>query len=792
MPAEHTRALEAPAVAHRMADNGRPGRARRPDGRDPVARQEQLREEQSAVDRRYERLDTLRAQTAERLRKVRRSGPSGSPQNRSERDAFATLYEDRLAQLDAVEQRLTFGRLDLTDGTTRYIGRIGLTEPDHTVLLTDWRAPAAQAFYRATAAQPEGVVRRRHLVSRGRRVTGVEDEVLDLDAVGSGVAHPSTLSGEGALLAALAAGRTGRMGDIVATIQAEQDAVIRSALAGALVVQGGPGTGKTAVALHRAAYLLYAHRRILERSGVLLVGPSRTFLRYIDQVLPSLGETGVVTATIADLYPGVVADGTEPDKVAEIKGRAIWPQVLARAVRQRQRAPEEVRQVTVEGHVVRIEPQDVADAIARARRTGRPHNLARVTFVRDMLTRLAAQYSAQLAFPLPPDEQAEVVEELRTTREVRIALNLAWMPLTPQRLLEGLLTRPDRLRAAAPELSAAERAALHRGAGAACTPADVPLLDEAAELLGEDDQAARAEAAQETQRRAADVDYARQVLTTSGTGGLVSAELLADRFAHSGPSLTTAERAATDRTWTYGHIVVDEAQELSAMAWRMLLRRCPTRSMTIAGDVAQTSTAAGARSWQRMLDPVLKGSWRLSELTVNYRTPAAVADAAQRVAVAAGLPVTTLTSAREVPGSIAVRRVSRLEDAVVAEAEEALAALAANDAGGAIDEGGRALDEGGRVAVIAATERVDALRHLLSRSAVGHALRPTGSGSMLDARLAVMSPRASKGLEFDVVVLVEPSEVARAAPGDLYVAMTRPTRALRVLASGALPAGLTE
>jgi len=757
-----------------------------------VARQEQLREEQSAVDRRYERLDTLRAQTAERLRRVRRSGPSGSPQNRSERDAFATLYEDRLAQLDAVEQRLTFGRLDLTDGTTRYIGRIGLTEPDHTVLLTDWRAPAAQAFYRATAAQSEGVVRRRHLVSRGRRVTGVEDEVLDLDAVGSGVAHPSTLSGEGALLAALAAGRTGRMGDIVATIQAEQDAVIRSALAGALVVQGGPGTGKTAVALHRAAYLLYAHRRILERSGVLLVGPSRTFLRYIDQVLPSLGETGVVTATIADLYPGVVADGTEPDEVAEIKGRAIWPQVFARAVRLRQRAPEEVRQVTVEGHVVRIEPQDVADAIGRARRTGRPHNLARVTFVRDMLARLAAQYSAQLAFPLPPDEQAEVVEELRTTREVRIALNLAWMPLTPQRLLEGLLTRADRLRAAAPELSAAERAALHRGVGAAWTPADVPLLDEAAELLGEDDQAARAEAAQETQRRAADVEYARQVLTTSSTGGLVSAELLADRFAHSGPSLTTAERAATDRTWTYGHIVVDEAQELSAMAWRMLLRRCPTRSMTIAGDVAQTSTAAGARSWQRMLDPVLKGSWRLSELTVNYRTPAAVADAAQRVAVAAGLPVTTLTSAREVPGSIAVRRVSRLAEAVVAEAEEALATLAANDAGGGFDEGDGAIDEGGRVAVIAATERVDALRHLLSRSAVGDALRPTGSGSMLDARLAVMSPRASKGLEFDVVVLVEPSEVARAAAGDLYVAMTRPTRALRVVASGALPAGLTE
>ena len=263
-----------------------------------AGRQDQLHEEQAAVDVRYARLDALRAQTAARLARTRRVGPSGSPQNRSERDAFATLYEDRLAQLDAVEQRLCFGRLDLVDGAPRYIGRIGLTDTEHTSLLTDWRAPAAQAFYRATAAQPDGVVRRRHLVTRGRTVTGLEDEVLDLDVLSDADRSEDVLaglSGEGALLAALAAGRTGRMGDIVATIQAEQDAIIRSELAGALVVQGGPGTGKTAVALHRAAYLLYAHRRTLERSGVLLLGPSRTFLRYIDQVLPSLGETGVVT-----------------------------------------------------------------------------------------------------------------------------------------------------------------------------------------------------------------------------------------------------------------------------------------------------------------------------------------------------------------------------------------------------------------------------------------------------------------------------------------------------------------
>ncbi len=739
-------------------------------------RAEHLREEQTAVDRQYARLDVLRAQTAERLRRTRRSGPSGSPQNRSERDAFATLYEDRLTQLDAVEQRLTFGRLDLTDGSTHYIGRIGLTDADHTVLLTDWRAPAAQPFYRATAARPDGVVRRRHLVTSGRVVTGVEDEVLDLDALGAGGTDPSTLSGEGALLAALASARTGRMGDIVATIQAEQDAVIRAELAGALVVQGGPGTGKTAVALHRAAYLLYAHRRTLERSGVLLVGPSRVFLRYIDQVLPSLGETGVVTTTVAELVPGVVATGTEPDDVAEIKGRPVWAAILARAVRQRQGRVAGPREASLDGRVVRIDPRDVAEAAARARRTGQPHNLARATFVRDMLARLAEQYSAQLAFPLPPEDRADVVEELRTTRDVRVALNLAWMPLTPQRLVEGLWTSPERLAAAAPELSDAERAALLRPAGAPWTASDVPLLDEAAELLGEDDQAERAQAAQEAARRAADVEYARQVLTTSGAGGLVSAELLAERFADGGPVLTTAERAAGDRRWTYGHVIVDEAQELSAMAWRMLVRRVPTRSMTIAGDLAQTSSAAGARSWEDVLGPVLGQSWRVAELTVNYRTPAAVARAAQDVAAAAGLPTSPLTSAREVADALVVTRADDVPTAVVEHARACLAGLGAEDAG--------------RVAVVAAPERLPELRALLAGSDVSGAMRP--SGHVLDARLAVLSPREAKGLEFDVVVLVEPAEIARSGAGDLFVAMTRPTRALHVVAGDELPTGFPQ
>ncbi|WP_375165534.1 HelD family protein [Cellulomonas sp.] len=742
----------------------------------------QLDAEQEVVDGLYARLDELRAHARRRLAEVRRQGPSGSPQNRSERDAFATLYEDRVAQLEAVEERLAFGRLDLADGERRYIGRIGLTDDEQSPLLTDWRAPAAQSFYRATSARPDGVVRRRHLVTSGRRVTGLEDDVLDLDALTAAGVDPDSLtglSGEGALLAALASGRTGRMGDIVATIQAEQDAIIRSDLAGALVVQGGPGTGKTAVALHRAAYLLYHHRRLLERSGVLLVGPSRTFLRYIDQVLPSLGETGVVTATVAELVPGVEARGTEDDAVAAVKGRAVMARVIARAVRQRQRVPAEPVRVRVDGRTVVVRPRDVAAAINRARRNHKPHNQARVTFVRDMLGRLAEQYVAQLAWDVPPEDRAEIVEELRTTREIRIALNLAWMPLTPQKLLSDLWSRPHRLEAAAPELTPDERRLLARPADAPWTPADVPLLDEAAELLGEDDQAARAQARADAQRRAEEVEYARNVLRSTGAGDMVSAEALADRFASSGPSLTTAERAAADRSWTYGHVVVDEAQELSAMAWRALLRRVPTRSLTIVGDVAQTSSRAGARSWARTLDPVLRGSWRLAELTVNYRTPGTVAETAQRVARAADLPVSPQTSARDVPDALRVAGATT-EDRLLPDAADAADALVAEVRG----SGGT-----GRTAVVAVPGRTGDL--VAALRARGHT-PPVGDVVDLDAPLVVLTPGQAKGLEFDAVVLVEPAEVLAASAGDLYVAMTRPTRVLHVVHARPLPEGFEQ
>ncbi len=765
---------------------------RAPDGQDlatpdqqPSGRQEEIGKEQLVVDTLYARLDELRAATRARLAGVRRGGPSGSPQNRSERDAFATLYEDRLAQLESVEERLTFGRLDLDDDTTRYVGRIGLSDEDHASILTDWRAPAAQAFYRATAAHPDGVRRRRHLVTRGRSVTGLEDEVLDL---ASDAASQTSLSGEGALLAAMAAGRTSRMGDIVATIQAEQDAIIRSELAGALVVQGGPGTGKTAVALHRAAYLLYAHRRLLERSGVLLVGPSLSFLHYIDQVLPSLGETGVVSTTIAELLPGLVADGEESPEVARIKGRSSWARIVQRAVRARQRVPAADQHLRIDGHDLVVRRSDVRDAIAKAHRTHKPHNLARVPFVREMLGRLADQYLAELGGPVAPEERAEVVDDLRRQREIRIALNLAWMPLTPERLIEDLFIKPHRLAEAAPDMSRADRAALARPKGSPWTPADVPLLDEAAELLGEDDQAARAQAKAEAADRAANLEYARQVLESSGAGGgIVGAEILADRFGGGGSRLTTAERAAQDRTWTYAHVVVDEAQELSAMAWRALVRRCPTRSMTIVGDVAQTSSLAGARSWASMLDPLLRDAWRQATLTVNYRTPTQIADTAQRFAAASGLPTSSLTSARDVPGALVLAPVEA-EGAVGAEVVARVRAALAEFVGP---------DGAGRVAVVVPAGRVGEVRERLVEA---HGSTPLLTGpaaalpGALAAALTVLSPTQSKGLEFDAVVLVEPAEILAGISGasDLYVAMTRPTQRLVVVHAQPLPGGFAD
>lgn len=726
------------------------------DDRTVTAQHAGIEAEQPVVDVLYARLDELRDEATQRLAEVRRSGPSGSPQNRSERDAFATLYEDRIAQLDAVEDRLCFGRLDLVGGERLYVGRIGLSDADHGPLLTDWRAPAAQAFYSATAANPSGVIKRRHLTTQGRTVTAVEDDVLDVEALEeSGLGE--TLAGEGALLAALGARRTGRMGDIVATIQAEQDAVIRAPMAGALVVQGGPGTGKTAVALHRAAFLLYHHREILESRGVLLIGPSQSFLRYIDHVLPSLGETGAVSTTLGGLVRGTDTSAIERDEIAELKGRLVMADVVRAAVRERQRLPRADQEFRVDGRVVVLRRHDVREAQARARRDGKPHNEARQVFAKEMISRLATQLAEQLGETIDADDKREIERDIREDRNIRVAINLCWLPVTPETLLRDLFSKPHLLANATKQLTDAERRLLWRPADAPFTDADVPLLDEAAELLGDMPGGGSAKPAKPSKE---ELDYAKQVLETFGAHSMikVDAETLARRMQGGVARRTVAERAWADRTWTYGHVVVDEAQELSPMAWRMLLRRCPTRSFTIVGDVAQVAAAAGTRWWPETMDPLFGESWTLRELTISYRIPAAVARAAQSFAAAHSLPVSRLSAAREVEDSLEVV----FDAGVNSRAADIARTLQAQfDASG-----------GGLVAIIADDKRLPELREALA-----------------DTDVTVIDARESKGLEFDVVLVVEPSEIA-ARPGDLYVAMTRPTRKLVLVHADGLPAGI--
>ncbi|PZF79300.1 HelD family protein [Jiangella anatolica] len=634
----------------------------------------------------FEVLDERLAQARAELADVLRS-PAGGAGEAYARDVAADRLTRRIRRLEGAEQGLVFGRIDRADGAVLHIGRLGLrVESQELPLLVDWRAEAARPFYAATAVEPMGLRRRRHLRVEGRVVRAVSDELLD----GSAPAADDVV-GDGPLAEALAARRTGRMRAAVATLQAEQDAIVRSPHRGVTVVQGGPGTGKTVVALHRAAYVLYAFPDAAA-DGVLVLGPNARFLDYVSRVLPSLGENDVVLSTCAELA-GLAPAADEPFDVARRKGSLAQAAALADLVRSRQAPGGDA---------------DVATARAAAWASGLAHNRAREVFkehlvdaMTDALERSAAEtlerIDAETAASTGLDLDAAAAADLR-------ALGFDDAPAAdPAEVFDADAVRASlmddahvdrRLESLWPRLTpdAVVRSLLARAPGTQWTDADLPLLDEAAELVD-------------------------------------------------GPP----ER-------TFGHVVVDEAQELTAMQWRMVVRRCPARSMTLVGDFAQAGPATTASDWPQALGPHLGDRFALHTLTVGYRTTQEI------------LASTHDLLARIAPGQAPIRSIRHGDPPRTRSTRpEALAATVAHEL-----RAQAAAHPGDLLAVICAAGRVEGL---------------TAAGITRWARLVPAAE--ARGLEFDAVVIVAPEEIVAARPSgerDLYVALTRATRRLCTIA----------
>jgi DNA helicase IV len=687
-----------------------------------VARRSAVAEEQEFLDLATARRDRLADHLEAELSSDAMDALEGA-----RRRMLRRQYEE----LRRAREGLVFGRLDGFDGTVRHLGRVGLRNDgeESEPLLVDWRAPAARPFYTATAVDPQGQARRRHIRTTGSTVVGVDDEPLD----GTTTAE---LVGEGALLAALDKRRTGRMSTAISTLQREQDDIIRAGATGPLIVQGGPGTGKTVVALHRVAYLLFTHPKMAEQA-VLVLGPSPRFLQYIAQVLPALGETAVVSATCDTLLTEIRVGRDESRPVAELKGRALWQPALESYVTSLLPEPRELK-VRWEGEFYVIAAATVAQALASAVQ-GRPYHRARAAFAEQLHHLLADAVAEQREALMNEMEEGfedilarvdrgmqhdhhfggratgsdvdgllseEEIESLRC----RIAENAtiarfveAWWPtLDAETLLRDLLTDRALLARFAPQLSTEEITAVS-AEPAPWASSDIPLLDALADLLGE------AEAPKP------------------------QGEFVADH-------------ARRQRGWVYGHVVIDEAQELSEMQWQMVLRRCPSRSITAVGDIDQAEAAHRHTSWAQAVQAVFGDRWTAAELTICYRTPREVMSLTEPVLTKAGshnAPPRAVRSSGIAPWTLTVTP-AELAGAAAQAAREL-----------------RQRWHGGTVGVIAPADRLAELRAVLSE-------------------VPVLTAAQSKGLEWDATLLVDPQGIAAEPRGwnGLYVALTRCTQEL--------------
>jgi DNA helicase IV len=713
---------------------------------------DEIAREQEVLQRALSRLDVLRAEALQReAESVRPTG--GSPQAVYERDVSAQAAANRRADLDSAGEGLLFGRLDRADGTVHHIGRMGLRSDTQEPIVVDWRAPAAAAFYRATAADPQGVVRRRTISTRHEEVVGVDDELLD--ATAEDALEGTVVVGDGAFLAAVSRERTGQMRDIVATIQREQDEAVRAPDDGALVVTGGPGTGKTAVALHRVAYLMYARREWYSRRGVLVVGPSPVFVDYIGAVLPALGETSVRLASLADLPElprGVQVSGYDGPAALAVKGSARMADLLRKVVRSQGGARRlQDLEVVRWGVSVTVRGGDIARRRSAVHRSSRSHNSGRQAFSA-ALVELAwrAWERRPQATRMESDDREDFAAWIRHDPAFRRALDAAWPVLLPWQVMTALRSGQLPLGDLARNLLTDDEVAallVSWSADAPLTAADAALYDELAELLGA--APVEVEEADDGWDELADLEErARQSEVTTH----------ADRTARARRNL------AEERDYrTYAHVVVDEAQDVTPMQWRMLGRRARGATWTVVGDWVQSAWPDVQEVRDALTSVLGRSRLRSVELTTNYRTSTEVAALAARLLARIDPGLQAPVAVR----STGVEPVHVVGD-VLGELPAAVQALLAQ--------------VGGTVGVVAPYRLVTQVRKALPD----------------DPRLTVVDPWQVKGLEYDGCVVADPHGIVAEAQHpvaglrSLYVALTRATQRLVVVGREPLQTLLSE
>jgi hypothetical protein len=697
---------------------------------DATVLQLQIAVEQQHVDRVYARLAELRTNASRAEKEGYQLAGVGTFGALVERDAMVFHAARRRHALDTEHEGLVFGRLDLNTGAVHHIGRMGIRDEDSHPLVVDWRAPAAAPFYRATPAEPLGVIRRRMIQSRGERVTGIEDDLLDPEAAPDDM-H---IVGDGALLASLSKATGRGMRDIVSTIQREQDEAIRSPAGGVTIVTGGPGTGKTAVALHRAAYLLYSDRSRFAGGGILVVGPSGVFVEYIATVLPSLGEDTATLRSLGTLAAGFESTRVDPNDVAAIKGSLRMRRVLERASHDAvPGAPTELR-LLYRGALLRLEAADLDRIRRRALPRGARRNEVRGAGFDGVFDALWAQARSQGVRGLP--EKREFEAEIADRRDFRDFLRAWWPRFTPMRVLLWLAEAP-RLRAYANGVLSREEIALLQGsfddlAEHGPTIADVALLDELDEMMGRPKQ---------PPKKNKNPFHVRD--------GVQEVSTFSDRLA-----ATRTVAPHDDDYRDYAHVVVDEAQDVSPMQWRMIGRRGVYASWTIVGDPAQTAWSGDVDELDRARERALGSRKRNTyALTTNYRNSSEIFAVAASVirTIMPDLPLPSAVRSTGVEPVDLVTDAAALPGAVRDVAEKQLA------------------DVDGTVGVITAVSRRDEVASWLAGA--------TGE------RLQVVTALEAKGMEYDAVVLVEPGDLTKDAAGirTLYVALSRATQRLTTI-----------